>query len=434
MLFEVNLPALSPTMEEGKIVKWIKNEKDQILSGEVLFEVETDKATMEYESPEDGYVAKIMTLEGETANINQLVAIISDDLNFTEEDLENFIIEKDPSKNSQSENIIDQTTLENTIEKKTINNSNIQITPLALKYAKENNILLDDIKPQMRRIHMSDLTLNQSPEVTFKDKIFISPLAKKVALEKSLKIKNIKGTGPLNRIIIRDLLNKETQEDSPKINKLRQAIAKATIYSKQNIPHFYLNSKVNMNNVLNFRKTEKQKGNKFSFNAILMQAIAKSFKNFHEANCTYKENGEFIVHEDINIGIAVDTDKGLKMPVLKNINQDDLVNINTNLTNLINLARDNKISPSDLSGGVISISNLGSFNIRSFDAIILPGQTFILAVGQIFEDVYVNKGKIEIANFVNLTLSCDHRAVDGVLASQFFSNIVLNLEKINNEQ
>ena len=434
MLFEVNLPALSPTMEEGKIVKWIKNEKDQILSGEVLFEVETDKATMEYESPEDGYVAKIMTLEGETANINQLVAIISDDLNFTEEDLENFIIEKDPSKNSQSENIIDQTTLENTIEKKTINNSNIQITPLALKYAKENNILLDDIKPQMRRIHMSDLTLNQSPEVTFKDKIFISPFAKKVAKEKSLEILKIKGSGPLNRIIIRDLLNKEIPEYSPKINKLRQAIAKATIYSKQNIPHFYLNSKVNMNNVLNFRKTEKQKGNKFSFNAILMQAIAKSFKNFHEANCTYKENGEFIVHEDINIGIAVDTDKGLKMPILKKINQDDLVDINTNLTNIINLARDNKISPSDLSGGIISISNLGSFNIRSFDAIILPGQTFILAVGQIFEDVYVNKGKIEIANFVNLTLSCDHRAVDGVLASQFFSNIVLNLEKIYNEQ
>ena len=152
------------------------------------------------------------------------------------------------------------------------------------------------------------------------------------------------------------------------------------------------------------------------------------------ANCTYKDNGEFIIHKDINIGIAVDTDKGLKMPVLKKINQDDLGEINTNLMNMINLARDNKISPSDLSGGVISISNLGSFNIRSFDAIILPGQTFILAVGQIFEDVYVNKGKIEIANFVNLTLSCDHRAVDGVLASQFFSNIVLNLEKINNEQ
>ena len=433
MLFEVNLPSLSPTMEDGKIVKWIKSEKDQILSGEVLFEVETDKATMEYESPEDGYVAKIITLEGESAKINQLVAIISDDLNFTKEDLEKFINQKDSNNISQSENIIQKTIPEDGIEKKIINNSNIQITPLALKYSKKNNINLDDISPQMRRIHMSDLVSNLNTEETINDKIFISPFAKKVALEKSLDIKNIKGTGPLNRIIIRDIQDQDTTQDNSKINKLRQAIAKATIYSKQNIPHFYLNSKVNMNNVLNFRKIEKQKGNKFSFNAILMQAIAKSFKNFHEANCTYKDNGDFIIHEDINIGIAVDTDKGLKMPVLKKINQEDLVEINTNLMNIINLTRDNKISPSDLSGGVISISNLGSFNIRSFDAIILPGQTFILAVGQIFEDVYVNKGKIEIANFVNLTLSCDHRAVDGVLASQFFSNIVLNLEKIKNE-
>ena len=433
MLFEVNLPSLSPTMEDGKIVKWIKSEKDQILSGEVLFEVETDKATMEYESPEDGYVAKIITLEGESAKINQLVAIISDDLNFTKEDLEKFINQKDSNNISQSENIIQKSIPEDGIEKKIINNSNIQITPLALKYSKKNNINLDDISPQMRRIHMSDLVSNLNTEETINDKIFISPFAKKVALEKSLDIKNIKGTGPLNRIIIRDIQDQDTTQDNSKINKLRQAIAKATIYSKQNIPHFYLNSKVNMNNVLNFRKIEKQKGNKFSFNAILMQAIAKSFKNFHEANCTYKDNGDFIIHEDINIGIAVDTDKGLKMPVLKKINQEDLVEINTNLMNIINLTRDNKISPSDLSDGVISISNLGSFNIRSFDAIILPGQTFILAVGQIFEDVYVNKGKIEIANFVNLTLSCDHRAVDGVLASQFFSNIVLNLEKIKNE-
>ena len=433
MLFEVNLPSLSPTMEDGKIVKWIKSEKDQILSGEVLFEVETDKATMEYESPEDGYVAKIITLEGESAKINQLVAIISDDLNFTKEDLEKFIYQKDSNIISQSENIIQKAIPEDGIEKKIINNSNIQITPLALKYSKKNNINLDDISPQMRRIHMSDLVSNLNTEDTINDKIFISPFAKKIALEKSLDIKNIKGTGPLNRIIIRDIQDQDTTQDNPKINKLRQAIAKATIYSKQNIPHFYLNSKVNMNNVLNFRKIEKQKGNKFSFNAILMQAIAKSFKNFHEANCTYKDNGDFIIHEDINIGIAVDTDKGLKMPVLKKINHEDLVEINSNLMNIINLTRDNKISPSDLSGGVISISNLGSFNIRSFDAIILPGQTFILAVGQIFEDVYVNKGKIEIANFVNLTLSCDHRAVDGVLASQFFSNIVLNLEKIKNE-
>tara|TARA_B100001093_G_scaffold225558_1_gene216147 strand:+ start:213 stop:758 length:546 start_codon:yes stop_codon:yes gene_type:complete len=181
MLFEVNLPSLSPTMEEGKIVKWIKKEKDQILSGEVLFEVETDKATMEYESPEDGYVAKIMTLEGETANINQLVAIISDDLNFTEEDLQNFIFEKDSSKKSNSENIniIDKAIPEDSIERETINNSNIQITPLAFKYVKNNNINLDDISPQMRRIHISDLTSPLVQRILIKIKYLFHLLLKK---------------------------------------------------------------------------------------------------------------------------------------------------------------------------------------------------------------------------------------------------------------
>ena len=162
-----------------------------------------------------------------------------------------------------------------------------------------------------------------------------------------------------------------------------------------------------------------------------MLAITKAFETFPDANCTYKDNGDFYINEDINIGIAVDTDTGLKMPVLKKINENTLSFLNENLNKVINLSRDNKLSPSDLSGGVISISNLGSYNIRSFDAIILPGQTYILAVGQIFEDVYINKGNIEIANFVNLTLSCDHRAVDGVLASQFFSSLISNLEKIS---
>ena len=427
MLFEVNLPSLSPTMEEGKIVKWIKKEKEQVLSGEVLFEVETDKATMEYESPEDGFIAKILISEGVTANVNQLVAIISDDLDFTEKDLNSFSKKEMASNDEQSSN------LEDHLSSKTNNSKqNLQITPLAHRYASKNNINLDGISPKMRRIHVSDLTSTIGEE-TNRNKIFISPFAKKIALDKAIEINQIKGTGPLNRIISRDIIDINSMENNPKINKLRQAIAKATIHSKQNIPHFYLNSKVNMNNVLNFRKNEKQKGNKFSFNAILMQAIAKGFKNFSEANCTYKDNGNFLINEDINIGIAVDTNSGLKMPVLKKINEVNLLEINDRLNDLINLTRENKITPSDLSGGVISISNLGSFNIRSFDAIILPGQTFILAVGQIFEDVYVNKGKIDMANFVNLTLSCDHRAVDGVLASQFFSNIVSNLEKISND-
>ncbi len=431
MFFEVNLPSLSPTMEEGKIVKWIKNENDQILSGEVLFEVETDKATMEYESPEDGFIARILSKEGDTAKVNQLVAIISDEKSFSKDEIDKFIDSKETKVkvtnfNNDTQDITDTALLNHD------NISKIQITPLAKKFATKNNINIENISSKMRRIHIKDLRNSDTKSADNNSKIFISPYAKKLALEKSLEINDINGTGPLNRIISRDIIDVGSKTQFLKPNKLRQAIAKATIHSKQNIPHFYLNSKVNINEVLSFRKKEKQKGNKYSFNAILMLAITRAFKNFSDANCTYQDNGDFIINEDINVGIAVDTETGLKMPVLKKIKDDDLALLNDNLNNLINLTRENKLSPSDLTDGVISISNLGTFNIRSFDAIILPGQTYILAVGQIFEDVFVNKGKIEIANFVNLTLSCDHRAVDGVLASQFFSCVISNLEKISN--
>lgn len=433
MFYEVTLPSLSPTMEEGKIVKWLKKEKDSILSGEVIFEVETDKATMEYESPEDGFIASIIVKENSIAKVNEIVAIISDSIDFKQPELIDYV----NSLNKTSSPKGNENSTEQVSQIKFSKNSNkefeIQITPLAKKIALKNNIDLASIKPTMRRIRTSDLVQNNSLNTSSTDRVFISPYARKLADNDSIDLKLIKGTGPLNRIISRDIINRDMSDGNLQINKLRQAIAKATLSSKQNIPHFYLNSKVNMNEVLSFRKKEKQKGNKYSFNAILMNAISKAFKSFPNSNCTYKTNGEFIINSNHNIGIAVDSEAGLKMPVLKNIEKNNLDELNNNLNRLISITRDNKLTPSDLSDGVISISNLGSYNIRSFDAIILPGQTYILAVGQIFEDVYVNKGKIEIASFVNLTLSCDHRAVDGVLASQFFSSLVQNLEKISNE-
>ena len=431
MLFEVNLPSLSPTMEEGKIVKWVKKENDPILSGEVLFEVETDKATMEYESPEDGYIAKILFPEGSIAKVNELVAIISDSKNIQDSELNKFISDNNNLNLVEEKNLTISKNDELPI-KKSLNK--VMITPLAKKIAKTKGINIENIIPSSRRIHLSDLNqIGNKENNLLSNKIFISPFAKSLANKNSIDINEIKGTGPLNRIIERDIIGTSSTHNNSKVNKLRQAIAKATIHSKQNIPHFYLNTKVNMNNLLQYRKIQKQKGNKYSFNAILMQSIALAFDQFSDANCTYLDNGDFYLNKDINIGIAVDTKTGLKMPVLKKIYSKDLSSINNGLNDLINLTRENKISPSDLSGGVISISNLGSYNIRSFDAIILPGQTYILAVGQIFEDVFVNKGKIEIASFVNLTLSCDHRAVDGVLAAQFLSSIVSNLEKINND-
>ena len=229
MFYEVTLPSLSPTMEEGKIVKWLKKEKDSILSGEVIFEVETDKATMEYESPEDGYIASIIKKENSIAKVNELVAIISDSIDFTQDKLNNFInsISKVPSTPIKEKPI--EQNIQINISKKSIKESDIQVTPLARKISLKNNIDISLIKPSMRRIRTSDLnqinTLNESNI----DRIFISPYARKLSINDSIDLKLIKGTGPLNRIVSRDIINREMTNDSLQINKLRQAIAKATL-------------------------------------------------------------------------------------------------------------------------------------------------------------------------------------------------------------
>ena len=423
MLTKITMPSLSPTMEEGKIVSWIKNVGDEVLSGEVLFEVETDKATMEYEAPEDGFLVKILCQKDQTVKVNDLVAIISESKSIDKNAVNEFINE---SNNAPEVN--DNETNEDKVEFKSnlieLPNA-VRITSLAKRVANQNKIDISSIAYSGRKIKVNDIFADSSIEIS-PSKIFISPAAKIIAIKKNINIENITGSGPNNRIIIRDVGDSTSMND----NKLRKAIAKATLYSKQNIPHFYLNSRVQMDNLLEFRKLHKQSGNKYSLNGLLMHAISESFKFFPESNCVYLENDEFKVNENIEIGLAVDSEAGLKMPVLKNIETMDLNSLSLSLNALIDSARLNKLTPQDLAGGVISISNLGSFNIRSFDAIIFPGQTYILSVGQIYEDVLVSKGEISSGQFMNLTLACDHRAVDGVLAAKFFSHISSIIEKI----
>ena len=426
MLTKITMPSLSPTMEEGKIVSWIKNVGDEVLSGEVLFEVETDKATMEYEAPEDGFLVKILCEKDQTVKVNDLVAIISEsksiDKNFINEFINEFNNTPKVKDNKTKEDKEDKVEFKSNLIKLP---NDVRITSLAKRVAIQNKIDISSISYSGRKIKVNDLLADSSIEIS-PSKIFISPAAKIIAIKKNINIENITGSGPNNRIIIRDVRDSNSMND----NKLRKAIAKATVYSKQNIPHFYLNSRVQMDNLLEFRKLHKQSGNKYSLNGLLMHAISESFKFFPESNCVYLENDEFKVNENIEIGLAVDSEAGLKMPVLKNIETMDLNSLSLSLNALIDSARLNKLTPQDLAGGVISISNLGSFNIRSFDAIIFPGQTYILSVGQIYEDVLVSKGEISSGQFMNLTLACDHRAVDGVLAAKFFSHISSIIEKI----
>ena len=295
MLTKITMPSLSPTMEEGKIVSWIKNVGDEVLSGEVLFEVETDKATMEYEAPEDGFLVKILCEKDQTVKVNDLVAIISEsksiDKNFINEFINEFNNTPKVKDNKTKEDKEDKVEFKsNLIELP----NDVRITSLAKRVAIQNKIDISSISYSGRKIKVNDLLADNSIEIST-SKIFISPAAKIIAIKKNIDIENITGSGPNNRIIIRDVRDSNSMND----NKLRKAIAKATLYSKQNIPHFYLNSRVQMDNLLEFRKLHKQSGNKYSLNGLLMHAISESFKFFPESNCVYLENDEFKVNENI---------------------------------------------------------------------------------------------------------------------------------------
>ena len=283
MLTKITMPSLSPTMEEGKIVSWIKNVGDEVLSGEVLFEVETDKATMEYEAPEDGFLVKILCEKDQTVKVNDLVAIISEsksiDKNFINEFINEFNNTPKVKDNKTKEDKEDKVEFKsNLIELP----NDVRITSLAKRVANQNKIDISSIAYSGRKIKVNDLLADSSIEIS-PSKIFISPAAKIIAIKKNINIENITGSGPNNRIIIRDVRD----SNSMNYNKLRKAIAKATLYSKQNIPHFYLNSRVQMDNLLEFRKLHKQSGNKYSLNGLLMHAISESFKFFPESNCVY---------------------------------------------------------------------------------------------------------------------------------------------------
>ncbi|MDA1284747.1 MAG: E3 binding domain-containing protein, partial [Proteobacteria bacterium] len=233
MLTKITMPSLSPTMEEGKIVSWIKNVGDEILSGEVLFEVETDKATMEYEAPEDGFLIKILCEKDQIVKVNDLVAIISESKSIDKNEVNDFINDsKNTLKIKGNESKEDKVEFKSNIIELP---NTVRITSLAKRMVIQNEIDISAITYSGRKIKVNDLFDDSSIDIS-PFKIFISPAAKTIAIKKNINIKNISGSGPNNRIIIRDVGNSTSMND----NKLRKAIAKATVYSKQNIPHFYL--------------------------------------------------------------------------------------------------------------------------------------------------------------------------------------------------
>ena len=404
MPIEILMPALSPTMKEGNLAKWVKKEGDKIKAGEVIAEIETDKATMEVEAVDEGTLGKILIAEGtENVAVNSCIALILED-GEDKKSLENYASANASKKVEEVQKVE---------EKKS--------APIA-----DNSTIL---------------TQNSSKNSSDSNLVKASPLAKRIAKEEGVILSQIAGSGPRGRIIKDDVLgfvknggsrqgvvHRNPQEFyAVKNNNVRKVIAKRLLESKQNVPHFYLScefkiDKLNeLRHALNEVAELDENGNpsyKISVNDLIIKATAMALKKVPEANSSWSDEA-ILIYNNVDISMAVAIDGGLITPIIKNADQKSIQAISKESKQLAKKAREGKLTPEEFQGGTFSISNLGMFGIDNFSAIVNPPQSCILAVARAVEKPIVEHGQIKIGHMMNVTLSCDHRVVDGAIGAEF---------------
>ncbi len=402
MPIKILMPALSPTMTEGNLAKWVKKEGEKISAGEVIAEIETDKATMEVEAVDEGIIAKILIPEGtEGVQVNSLIAVLVEE-DEQDADLDAFI-----TKFSTS-----QKPVEKIVEEKTVES--------------------DKMKP----VSISAPTSTSVQGVSTNKRIFASPLAKRIAALEGIPLSNIMGSGPHGRIIKNDVLSaaknskgaiRRDNEEYRLVpnNNMRKVIAKRLLESKLTVPHFYLSIECVMDSVLNARAQinssfDSDKDKRLSVNDFIILACAKALKDVPTANASWTDSA-IKLYNNVDISVAVAIEGGLITPIIKNADQKDIVKISTEMKDLAKRARENALAPEEFQGGGFSISNLGMYGIKSFSAIVNPPQGCIMAVGMSSKRQVVIDDKIEIRTIMDVTLSCDHRVVDGAVGAEFLA-------------
>ena len=406
--FEViKMPRLSDTMEEGTVSAWLVNIGDDVKEGDILAEIETDKATMEFESFYEGTLLYIGIKEGQTALVDSLLAIIGD----KNADFQSVIANFDENQNldvSLSNNTNEaKEGIESIITDKVDQISSINrvlASPLAKKIAKENNIDLSSVigSGDNGRITKSDVEnhLSKSPQ---------SLTETKIRLQSSPKVENItEGTESFDEI-----------ENS----QMRKAIARRLKESKFTAPHYYLNIECDMDNGIAFRKQYNTlPETKISFNDIIVKACAIALKHHPRVNSQWFEDKMRLNHH-VHIGVAVGVPDGLLVPVIRFANEKSLTQIGSEVKDFALKSREKKLSPNEMEGSTFTVSNLGMFGINEFTSIINQPNSAILSVGSIVQKPVVKENKIQIGNNMKLTLACDHRTVDGVTGSLFLETL-----------
>ena len=421
MSVNILMPALSPTMEEGTLAKWLVKEGDRIQSGDLIAEIETDKATMEFEAVDEGIIGKLLVTEGsEGVKVNSPIAIILDD----GEDLE-------------------------VQEKKDIT---LQVEP------KEQTVI--SAAPLETKNPLTGVAQTSSL------RIFATPLARRLAKENGVDLGSINGSGPHGRIVKNDILNikafspiaiQETLADpvlrtntvqasgsSVKnlyadrdfkeipLNSLRKTVATRLTEAKQNIPHFYLRKEIKIDELLQVRSRLNahlaERNNKLSINDFIIKSCALALQSVPMANAVWAED-KILQLKPSDIAVAVSVEDGLFTPIIRDADEKSLSNLSKEMKELAEKARSKKLMPSEYQGGSFSISNLGMFGVDDFDAVINPPHGAILAVGRGLKKPIVNDDDtISVANVMSLTLSVDHRVIDGALGADLLQSIAKYLE------
>ena len=405
----INMPRLSDTMEEGTLAKWFKKVGDSVKEGEILAEIETDKATMEFESFHDGVLLHIGIDEGSTAPVDSIIAVIGS----KGEDISSIIKGDNTAKEEPKPEVKEEPKLEVKEEPKPE--------------------VKEEPKPEIKEEVKSVVVSNEST-----DRILISPLARKLANEKGIDIKSIKGSGDNGRIIKRDIDSYKSSDYSqfiqprPSVTEssnesqnstMRKAIAKRLSDSKFSAPHYYLNIECEMDNMISFRNQFINTQNiKISFNDIIAKAVSLSLARHPKVNSRWYDD-KIVFYDHVHLGVAVAVDDGLIVPVVKYANSKDLPEINIEIKDFAVRAKNKKLTPAEIEGSTFTISNLGMFGIESFTSIINQPNSAILSIGAIIEKPIVKNGDIVIGNTMKLTLACDHRTVDGATGSLFLKTL-----------
>lgn len=406
----ITMPRLSDTMTEGTVASWLKKVGDKISEGDILAEIETDKATMEFESFYSGNLLHIGIQEGESAPVDSVLAIIGPEGT----DVSAVLAGGTSSKSVQT-------------------------------HANDKN----EKKEETNKVESSNEESNKESSST--DRIFASPLARKIAEDKGINLSEVKGSGENGRIVKQDVENytpqsKSTTSQAPsatvsevkassavtkgevhaeevKNSQMRKTIARRLSESKFTAPHYYLTIEINMDNAIESRKIiNALPDTKVSFNDMVVKACAMALKKHPQVNSSWTDAATIINHH-VNVGVAVAVEDGLVVPVINHTDLLSLSQIGAAVKDLAGKARNKKLQPKEMEGSTFTVSNLGMFGIEEFTSIINQPNSAILSVGAIVEKPVVKNGQIVVGNTMKVTLACDHRTVDGATGAEFLQTL-----------